>query len=194
MSNTSTRQMTRSNPSWTFVFRCKLDAMWNQFHHVIAEFKPDARSTDLCASSGVLLNGSFWCTPYCSHRSHICGFSSFWNLVTLTSAGDVCCQYWRATWNCSGGWGEETRDNIKPLKRFFYWLSQTINMFRLLLYLRNTQTSSCVWFHLAACLCSYSDLTLTEQQSQHRRMMAHWQKTDTLWVALQHCVGRSDLD
>lgn len=145
------------------------------------------RSTDLCASSGVLLNGSFWCTPYCSHRSHICGFSSFWNLVTLTSAGDVCCQYWRATWNCSVEGRGEKRDNVKPqlcsssmYETTYHWLSQTINMFCLLLYLRNTQTSSCVWFHLAACLCIYFDPTLPEQPSERRRMMAHWRKTDTL--------------
>lgn len=83
--------------------------------------------------------------------------------------------------------GGETRDNVKPqlcscsmYESTYYWLSQTINMFCLLLYLRNTQTSSCVRFHLAACLCIYSDPTLTEQQSEHRRMMAHWLKTDTL--------------
>lgn len=66
------------------------------------------KSTDLCASAGVLLNGSFWCTPYCSPRSHICGFSSFWNLVTLTSGGAVCCQYWTGTWNCNKNEHERT--------------------------------------------------------------------------------------
>lgn len=65
------------------------------------------RGTDLCASSGVLLNGSSWCRPYCSHQSHICGFSSFWNPATRTSSGDVCCRYWRATWSCKG---ERTRE------------------------------------------------------------------------------------
>lgn len=58
-------------------------------------------SADLYASSGVLLNGSFWCTPYCSHRSHTCGFFSFWNRATLTCGGAVCFQYWTGTWNCS---------------------------------------------------------------------------------------------
>lgn len=57
-------------------------------------------STHLCASSGVLLNGSSWCTPYCSRQSHIGEFSSFWNRATRTSSGDVCCRCWRATWSC----------------------------------------------------------------------------------------------
>lgn len=37
LSNTSTRWLTQS---WTFVFRCKLNALWDRFHHVTSEFKP----------------------------------------------------------------------------------------------------------------------------------------------------------
>jgi len=66
--------------------------------------------TDLYVSSGGLLNGSFLCTPYCSPRSHICEFSSFWNRVTLTSGGAGCYRYWTETWSCNGRQGDkETR-------------------------------------------------------------------------------------
>lgn len=91
--------------------------MWR----IVGTFHP-RRSTDLCASSGVLLNGSSWCTPYCSHQSHICGFSSFWNLATRTSSGDVCCRYWRATWSCKHMGRQEA--TWKPLwkKPLYYWV------------------------------------------------------------------------
>lgn len=98
--------------------------MWadNIIKQIYQHINKHTEPTNLCVSSGVLLNGSFWCKPYCSHQSHIYGFFSFWNRVTLTSGGAVCCQYWRGTWNCNRRKGINKR-----IIRLRPWLCMTIH-------------------------------------------------------------------